>query len=147
MQARLPDPADPETFARSKLDFSERQRHAELYMLHRDLLRLRREDPVFRAQRPDGMDGAVLGSEAFVLRFFGEESDDRLVVVNLGRDLPMEPAPEPLLAPPQDSAWTILWSSEDPRYGGAGTAPLEGTANWHIPGHAAMVLRPEPCPC
>ena len=146
MQARLPDPADPETFARSKLDLSERQRHAELYTLHRDLLRLRREDPVFRAQRPGGMDGAVLGSEAFVLRFFGEDSDDRLLVVNLGRDLPMEPAPEPLLAPPQDRGWTILWSSEDPRYGGGGTAPLEGVANWHMPGHAAVVLRPKTCP-
>jgi maltooligosyltrehalose trehalohydrolase len=101
---------------------------------------------VFRTQRLGGMDGAVLGSEAFVLRFFGEDGDDRLLVVNLGRDLPLAPAPEPLPAPPQDRAWTILWSSEDPRYGGASTAPLQGTANWHIPGHAAVVLRPEPCP-
>ena len=146
MQARLPDPAAPETFARSKLDFSERQRHAEIYTLHRDLLRLRHEDPVFRAQRPGGMDGAVLGSDAFVLRFFGEDNDDRLLVVNLGRDLPMESAPEPLLAPPQDRAWTILWSSEDPRYGGSGTAPLEDAENWHMPGHAAVVLRPKTSP-
>jgi maltooligosyltrehalose trehalohydrolase len=146
MQARLPDPAAPETFARSKLDFSERQRHAEIYTLHRDLLRLRHEDPVFRAQRPGGMDGAVLGSDAFVLRFFGEDNDDRLLVVNLGRDLPMESAPEPLLAPPQNRAWTILWSSEDPRYGGSGTAPLEDAENWHMPGHAAVVLRPKTCP-
>lgn len=146
MQARLPDPADPETFARSKLDFSERQRHAEIYTLHCDLLRLRREDPVFRAQHPGGMDGAVLGSAAFVLRFFGGENYDRLLVVNLGRDLPMEPAPEPLLAPPQDRAWTILWSSEDPRYGGSGTALLEDAENWHMPGHAAVVLRPKTCP-
>jgi maltooligosyltrehalose trehalohydrolase len=146
MQVRLPDPAAPETFARSTLDFSERQRHSEIYTLHRDLLRLRREDAVFRAQRPGGMDGAVLGPEAFVLRFFGEESDDRLLVVNLGRDLPMDPAPEPLLAPPQNKAWTILWSSEDPRYGGGGTAPLEGAENWHMPGHAAVVLRPKPYP-
>jgi maltooligosyltrehalose trehalohydrolase len=147
MQAYLPDPSDPETFARSKLDLAERQRHAEIYTLHRDLLRLRREDPVFHAQRLGGMDGAVLGSEAFVLRFFGEAGDDRLLVVNLGRDLPMAPAPEPLLAPPQDRGWTILWSSEDPRYGGGGTAPLEDVAPWHMPGHAAVVLRPAPCPC
>jgi maltooligosyltrehalose trehalohydrolase len=43
MQARLRDPADPETWARSKLDLSERQRHAGMYALHHDLLRLRRE--------------------------------------------------------------------------------------------------------
>jgi maltooligosyltrehalose trehalohydrolase len=91
------------------------------------------------------MDGAVLGPEAFVLRFFGEDSGDRLLVVNLGRDLPMNPAPEPLLAPPRDRAWTILWSTEDPRYGGGGTAPLEGVENWRLPGQAAVVLWPETC--
>ena len=147
MQARLPDPADPKTFARSRLDLSERQRHTELYTLHRDLLRLRREEPVFRAQRLGGMDGAVLGPEAFVLRFFGEDGDDWLLVVNLGRDLPLEPAPEPLLAPPQDRAWVILWSSEDPRYGGGGTAALEDEEHWHMPGHAAFVLKPKTYPC
>jgi maltooligosyltrehalose trehalohydrolase len=142
MQARLRDPADPETWARSKLDLSERQRHVGMYALHRDLLRLRREDPVFRAQRRGGLDGAVLGPEAFVLRFFGVQADDRLLVVNLGRDLPLHPAPEPLLAPPEGMVWKILWSSEDPRYDGGGTAPLEGEDGWQLPGHAAVVLRP-----
>src|SRR4029450_9547982 len=101
MQVRLPDPTDPETFASSKLDLSERQHHAEIYALHHDLLRLRRIEPVFRSQRPGGMDGAVLGPESFVLRFFGTHSDDRLLVVNLGSDLHLAPAPEPLLAPPE----------------------------------------------
>jgi hypothetical protein len=45
-------------------------------------------EPVFRAQRPGGMDGAVLELEAFVRCFFGEDGDDRLLVANLGRDLP-----------------------------------------------------------
>jgi maltooligosyltrehalose trehalohydrolase len=98
MQSYLPDPADPATFERSKLDFSEREQHAEIYMLHRDLLQLRREDSVFRAQRSGGIDGAVLGPEAFVLRFFGDNGHDRLLLVNLGLDLHLNPAPEPLLA-------------------------------------------------
>ena len=34
-----------------KLELSEREKHAEAYRLHRDLLSLRREDPVFAAQR------------------------------------------------------------------------------------------------
>jgi hypothetical protein len=59
-----------------------------------------REDPVFRAQRPGGVDGAVLGPEAFVLRFFGGTDRDRLLVVNFGRDLHLAPVAEPLLAPP-----------------------------------------------
>ncbi len=104
LPARLPNPTDPQTFADSKLDLSERQHHAEMYVLHRDLLRLRQTDAVFRPQRPGSMDGAVLGPEAFVLRFFGVYSDDRLLVVNLGSDLHLDPAPEPLLAPPE--VWT-----------------------------------------
>jgi maltooligosyltrehalose trehalohydrolase len=141
-QALLPDPVDPATFARSKLDLSERQRHAEAYALHQDLLRLRRENTVFRQQRPGGVDGAVLGPEAFVLRFFGDHGHDRLVLVNFGADLPLTPAPEPLLAPPPHMEWHLLWSSEHPRYGGGGIAPLETDASWRLPGHAAVVLAP-----
>jgi maltooligosyltrehalose trehalohydrolase len=141
-QALLPDPADPATFARSKLDLSERQCHAEAYALHRDLLRLRREDAVFRQQRAGGVDGAVLGQEAFVLRFFGDNGHDRLVLVNFGADLPLTPAPEPLLAPPLHMKWHLLWSSEHPRYGGCGIAPLHTDEDWRLPGHAAVVLSP-----
>jgi maltooligosyltrehalose trehalohydrolase len=144
--AALDDPGDPQTFNRSKLDLSERERHAEIYEMHRDLLRLRREDTVFSAQRAGGVDGAVIGDDAFALRFFGEDGDDRLLIVNLGADLRLKPAPEPLLAPPEMSEWTILWSSEDPRYGGLGTAPLDNDTGWRIPGHAAVAMRPLPLP-
>lgn len=142
--AAFNDPAHPETFVRSKLDFLERERHAQTYTLHRDLLRLRREDPVFRAQRADRIQGAVLGPEAFLLRFFGDAGDDRLLLVNLGCDLRYAPAPEPLLAPPQGTNWEMLWSTEEINYGGCGTASLESVEGWLIPGLAAIVLRPNP---
>jgi maltooligosyltrehalose trehalohydrolase len=90
------------------------------------------------------MDGAVLGPEAFVLRFFSEHGNDRLLIVNLGRDLHLAQAPEPLLAPPQEQQWQTLWSSEEPRYGGCGTAALDTEHNWQIPGHATVLLWPEP---
>jgi maltooligosyltrehalose trehalohydrolase len=141
-QALLQDPADPTVFESCKLDFGERERHTGAYALHRDLLRLRREDPAFRAQRPRGVDGAVLGEHAFVLRYFVEGGADRLLVVNLGRDLHLAPAPEPLLAPPEGKRWQTLWSSEHPRYGGCGTPPLDTDDNWRIPGEAAVVLAP-----
>jgi maltooligosyltrehalose trehalohydrolase len=126
-----------------KLDHSERARNQEKVRLHCDLLRLRRDEPVFSRQNRQ-FDGAVLSSEAFVLRFFAEEVDggDRLLVVNLGRDLKLSPMPEPLLAPPVNCEWQIQWSSEHPSYGGSGTAPLESELNWILPGHAAVVLRP-----
>jgi maltooligosyltrehalose trehalohydrolase len=137
--ACLCNPELEATFQRCKLDFEERQRHAHYYELHRDLIKLRREDGVFRHPRPGGVDGAVLGTEAFVLRFLGEEGDDRLLLVNFGADLELRQMPEPLLAPVEGRPWKILWSSEDPRYGGLGTTPL-GHESWRIPGHATLVL-------
>lgn len=140
MKHLLPDPSDPTLFRQAKLEMSDRRRHAEIYALHRDLIKLRREDPVFRAQRYRGLDGAVLGPEAFVLRFFGENGDDRLVVVNFGLDLHLDPAPEPLLAPPESMRWKIIWSSENPKYGGSGTPQVDTPGNWWMRGHAAVVL-------
>ncbi|HEX6005067.1 MAG TPA: DUF3459 domain-containing protein [Burkholderiales bacterium] len=137
-QARLPDPGAAATFERCKLDFAERRHHAAAYALHRDLLRLRHEDEVF--SREVRLEGAVLAAEAFVLRYFGAVECDRLLLVNLGRDLALVPAPQPLLAPPESAAWRTLWSSEHPDYGGTGTPPLEGEDGWRIPGHAAVVL-------
>jgi maltooligosyltrehalose trehalohydrolase len=145
-QACLPDPADPLTFERCRLDLRERERNGEVYALHRDLLKLRRQDPVFRSPRPRGLDGAVLSSHAFVLRFFAGDGADRLLVINLGRDLHLNPAPEPLLAPPEAHRWNLSWSSEDLRYGGCGTPPLETEDNWFIPAEAAAVLVPAPLP-
>jgi maltooligosyltrehalose trehalohydrolase len=141
-RTRLPDPADPATFERCKLDFTERERHREVYELHRDLLALRRADAAFSAQEPRGVDGAVLAPEAFVLRYFGRDGDDRLLVVNLGADLGLNPAPEPLLAPPAGKVWRTLWSSEAYAYGGTGTPPLETRDNWCIPGESAVALSP-----
>ena len=134
----LPSPTTEETFLRCKLDLSERERHAEASALHRDLLHVRRSDPAI--QRPSRVDGATVAPEAFVLRFFGEDGD-RLLVVNLGCDLDLAPAPEPLLAPPHASMWQVQWSSESVRYGGQGTAPLNPDARWHIPGEAAVLLQ------
>ena len=92
-QKCVSDPTDPRTFEGCKLDFSERTTHGESYALHRDLLRLRREDPVIGQQRRSALDGAVLGAAAFMLRYFGKAGDDRLLIVNLGVDLHLSPAP------------------------------------------------------
>jgi maltooligosyltrehalose trehalohydrolase len=142
-QAVLHDPCDVQTFEASKLNFSEREQHAPIYQMHKDLLRLRRTDAVFSQPRRGGVDGAVLSDEAFVLRFFGAQGeDDRLLLVNFGMDLHLNPAPEPLLAPHEGRIWEVLWSSEDVRYGGLGTAILDTEENWRIPGHAAVALKP-----
>jgi maltooligosyltrehalose trehalohydrolase len=141
----LPIPHDPATFERCKLDFAERERNAAVYALHRDLLRLRRADPCFARQDAGAVDGAVLADWAFVLRFSGAGGDDRLLVVNLGRQLHRPSCPEPLLAPPEGMRWRVVLSTEHPRYGGFGTPPVDSTeAGWQLPAECAVVLAPEP---
>jgi len=138
-----PDPPDAvQTFHKCKLDFSERQKHAPIFALHQDLLRLRREDPVFSRPQAGRLDGVVLGPASWVLRFFGPENDDRLLLVNLGVDQRLQSLAEPLVAPVEGHGWKIHWSSEDPRYGGSGTPPLGEWGNWLLPGHSALVLAP-----
>jgi maltooligosyltrehalose trehalohydrolase len=88
------------------------------------------------------VDGAVLGTQAFVLRFFSERAGDRLLIVNLGGELVLDIAPEPLLAPYDASPWRTLWSSDAASYGGASPMPLESDSAWRIPAEAAVLLAP-----
>jgi maltooligosyltrehalose trehalohydrolase len=143
--AGLDDPADPRTFERCKLDWAERAEHAAALLLHRDLLRLRRETAAFSAQRRGVVDGAVIAPDAFALRYMvkGKGSEDRLLLVNLGKDVNRASIAEPLLAPPVGCDWVVEWSSEEPIYGGFGTPNLWPEDRWHIPGESAIVLRPD----
>jgi maltooligosyltrehalose trehalohydrolase len=147
-QKQLPIPTDPNSFTGCKLDFSERKKNKQLYYLHIDLIKLRREDSRFREQKMGGLDGAVLGAKSFVLRYFAEKNNDRLLLVNLGDTQSLEPMPEPLLAPPLGFEWTTLWSSESETYGGPGAVALPTQDPWTLPAEAAIALRlvPESAP-
>ncbi|HJT17967.1 MAG TPA: alpha-amylase family glycosyl hydrolase [Thermoanaerobaculia bacterium] len=116
---RLDAPHDIATFEKCKLE------HAEATPLIRELLRLRREIS-------GHVDGAVLGDDAFVLRY----SDDHLLIVNLGRALELDIAPEPLLAPPPNSRWQMEWSSD-----GTKQIEFEAAPSWRIPAECAVLLR------
>jgi len=142
--AVLANPNEEETFLRCKLDFTERQKNREIYRLHRDLIHLRKETPLFWRDAKHHCDGAVLGEHAFLLRFFGEEQDDRLLIINLGRNFSVSNASEPLMAPPSNHRWHLQWSSEDPNYGGQGTPSLNTQEIWHIPAQTTALLIPQP---
>ena len=139
--ATLPVPARRETFERCKLDLGERETMRPFYDLHCDLMRLRRHDSRFQKQIPGGVDGAVLGEKTFLLRYFGEKHDDRLLLVNLGPEQPFIPGPEPLLAAPWNAEWELLWSSDDERYGGPGARMPLSDEGWSLPAEAAIALR------
>jgi len=119
-----------ETFERCKLDHGEREEHAEVVAIHRDLLRLRKE-------MTGRVRGAVIGEEALALRY-----EERLLIVNLGTEIRLDVVPEPLLAPPLDRRWELRWSSDSPDYGGPDIIPIETKGTWIVPAHAAIVMNP-----
>jgi maltooligosyltrehalose trehalohydrolase len=143
-RARLPAPEDPEIYRRCQLDQSERQSNIAALELHKALLRLRRTDRVFSRQHTGELHGAVIGPEAFCLRFL-PPGDTRLIVVNLGSALELDSVAEPLMAPPAGHRWNLIFSTEDPDYGGSGMVELEReTQGWCLPAHSAHVLAPGP---
>lgn len=138
MQASLSDPCSRETFQRSKLKLEERATRAHWLALHRDLLKLRR---IIVEPGSRDLDGAVLGPSCFLLRHFTDDGGDILLLVNFGSDVSERHLPEPLLAPPTERCWAMIWSSEDPRYGGTGTPPVFTDRALTLPGRSVLVFR------
>lgn len=143
VRKNLRDPANPTSFTECKLDHSEKSKNASTLSLFKDLIHLRRQDPVFGNSRELKVDGAVLNPDAFVIRYFSKKGDDRLLIINFGADFLFDPAPEPLLAPPTGYEFEVLWSSESVVYGGESTPPLF-IPQWKVLGHSAMVLKTTP---
>jgi maltooligosyltrehalose trehalohydrolase len=143
VQAMVPDPSSEATFQASKLNWEEVSEHAEDLRFHRDLLALRRNDSVIGDPDAYQLDGATLSEYAFVIRWFTETDDDRLLVVNLDRERELDVVPEPMLAPPRARQWTVRFSSENPRFGGQGViSPIEegGRGRWRLPAQCAVLL-------
>jgi len=140
----LPDPGDCDTFNASKLRWEEREANTPILALHRDLIRLSREDPVLVQRRADRMAGAVLSDMCFLLRHLTENSEDRLLIVNLGADVFYTPSPEPLLAPPAGRRWRVVVNTNDWCYGGTGTPDVGAREEWRIPAETTVLLVPEP---
>jgi maltooligosyltrehalose trehalohydrolase len=140
-QACLPDPTATATFQSCKLDPSDRLTHEAQLLVHKDLIAVRRKDEVLSRQDATSLDGAILNERAFLIRWFADDAGDRLLLINLGEDLEMTIAPEPLLAPPRGHRWQQAWSSEDCRYGGSGAVDVTRSPLWTLPAESAVLLR------
>ncbi len=144
MQARLPDPSAPATFAACKLDWSEVERQPGILALHRDLLTLRKSHAAFSQGSGRRIDGAVIGEAALLIRYLTTEpSGQCLLLVNLGKDIAVGVVAEPLLAPPRGHRWQLIWSSEHPDYGGAGQPSIDLNKYSTLPGDSALVFASE----
>lgn len=142
MVSRLPSPVARSSFEASKLDPRERERHAGIVAMHRDLIAIRRKDPVFTSPARR-FDAVAITPQLFLMRYMGGEAGDRLLVINFGVDTQLSPIPEPLLAPPAGRTWGVLWHSEAPQYGGQGIPDLRTRHEWYVPGKSAVLLADE----
>ena len=141
IQASLPAPNDAAAFRRYQLDWTSHD--SAIVALHRDLIALRQGTRVFRDSAPDGIDGAVVAPELFLLRYFATQpGDERLLFVNLGGDFTEGSIAEPLIAPADGFTWRVAWSSESTSYRGGGTPEIIRADGHRIPGHSAIVMEP-----
>lgn len=138
VQKAIQNPGDPLTFIKSKLNLSDRLKNSKIYNLYKDLIKLRKTDPVFSSVKTF-IEGSVFNEHAFCIRFFGPHQE-RLLLINFSIDFELNPAPHPLIAPPEDCKWEILFSTESLAYGGEGVIPLLNYPIWTIQGHSAVIL-------
>ncbi len=142
MQAAIPNPAAEQTFLDSKLNWDQAGTHTDALALHKDLLRIRRDDPVVSQAQSLRIDGSTLSEYAFVLRWFTQDGNDRLLLVSFDREQQLDAAAEPLLAPPHNKRWQLMWASETPCYGGLGVIhPIANDGHWRIPGECAVLFQ------
>ena len=149
LESIMAHPAERATFEACKLNPHDRElpESKAFQGFFRDLIRLRREDPVIRNQYIGYVDGAVLSNDCFVLRYFGdrlhERNDDRLLIVNFGPSLRLGQIPEPLLAAPPKKAWKLKWNSDRIEYGGTSAMTPISATGWQIAEDIAILLAAE----
>jgi len=146
MQERLPAPSDRSTFEAAKLERRGDPRHAPALRLHRDLLTLRRADPVLAelATAAVNVETSALTDDVLVLRYQRSDGAPRLLIVNLGTEWSLPLMNDPLLAAPVGQEWQAVWSSDRPDYGGAGVVEFLAEAPWRIPGRSATFCEAVP---
>ena len=145
LRERIPDPQAPETFARSRLVWEERERmpHAGVQRLYRELLALRAREPALRRRERASWQVTALSPGAVALRRTAEDGA-LLLVAGLAGELRVNPAERAETAPPSARPWAFVLASEEARFGGAGDwGRLEADGSLHLQGPGAVLLRGE----
>jgi len=129
----VPDPADPETFSRSRVDWDKAQcpEHAQLLALYRDLLALRHEEPMLRpdAARTSVENGApgwitlLRESADSAPRAASGETEAVLALFNCSGEHAGVPVPGSDMR-----AWTVRLATDAAGYGGSGSTTVEKIA-------------------
>ena len=121
VQAHSARSGRPATFSRGANSISRSARtNRHLYDLHRDLMRLRREDRAFRRTEIGRSGWRCAGPTAVsCCDISATDRDDRLLVVNSDHAFARACARTAARAAARFE-WETLWTSDSPRYGGPG---------------------------
>jgi len=146
-EVEAPDPQDPRTFERSKIDWTEETRSPgrEMLALHRALLTLRRTEPAMRKRSRRDMDVERVGESLLLVRRRGSKSDPALLfVIGLTRGGEVTLGATEGSAAGSGNVWKIVLDTESKEHGGTGeNTTLEGK-KLVLAGPGAVVLRTTP---
>ena len=135
-----PDPQAEETFAESKLELTERADGggAQTWAMHRELLSLRREDPVLSRQDRHAMRATSHGDVLILHLWHGR--DERIAVANFG--VAVDATPEACGIPRDLAArrWSTLFSTEAREFGGSGEKTRFDGDLISLPPHSLTLL-------
>jgi maltooligosyltrehalose trehalohydrolase len=127
--ASIPDPQAESTFRVSQLRDSDREMNAGMLALYRDLLRLRKEDPVLAVSYRSRTETEVIGAQVLTVRRWTDEGE-RLLIANFG--------PETLVPLPGKAE--VLLSTADAAYDGTGYMPELGADAITVSARSATLL-------
>jgi maltooligosyltrehalose trehalohydrolase len=134
LRGLIPDPQQPETFQISRLDLTERERHAGIYRWYQDLIAFRRTDPVMTVQSRAQTTAESLGYSTIIVRR-SHAGQTRLLIANFGHATSM-----PLPTTGNGQPWNILFDSNDARYGGINRQYAIDGDTISIPARSSAVL-------
>lgn len=126
----IPDPQARSTFERSKLRLDERDRHADVYRLYRDLIQLRTTDPVMQGSGRSLTEAIALGAELLSVRRW-IESEELLLIANFG----------PETSTPLSDDWAIVLSTNEDANEPVGDHIPVVSGNATVPARTAVILR------
>jgi len=140
----IPDPLNPASFFMCKLIFEKRTANKQVLLFHRELIRLRRTDPVIASQSRHGIEGAQLNEDCFFIRYSKTLRQQRLLVVNKSLRKVNCCITDPIIVLEGNNLrWRLLWRSDAARYGGK-EERISYEKQWEIPAECAFLLEAVP---
>jgi maltooligosyltrehalose trehalohydrolase len=121
----IPDPQAAQTFDSSVLDEADRAINARILLLYRELLTLRRDDPVLHVAERTATRACAAGAQMMIVHRW-HEAEHLVLVANVGAATDLSFSSTAGLREVPDGEWRLLLSTAETRFGGGGRASAVG---------------------